>query len=173
MQPATQGNKNQPSPVATGEKTTETAARKPTFTLVENTTAQTFGLGLKAPKQADGQVQQGVNATEPKVKLIPGINKVLTEDWEAAKENKMVQIHLKGDKRNPIAKFKVHDGCETLADLDENDALALIVKCHDREMLKEWLETDKRPGVQEALKTQVDLFERTMQGGRNQNELRV
>ena len=165
---ATQGTKTR----GAGESVNQQRMRRRApFTLVENTTARPFGLSTSAPvvpgeKPGEAEVRGVVPIDwDQCITLKPGINRVDTEKWEAAKKQKMVAKHMKGDKKGGPA-FVEHTDVENLADLPENDALRLIPKTFDRELLGDWLETDNRESVHDALTMQIDLYEKTLKGRR-------
>jgi hypothetical protein len=129
------------------------------FVLIENTTAKLHGIGLPPPGQArteDGKAKEftGIVAVDPKVKLLPGINKVNPQDWEDAKSQRMVQASIKA------GVFREHLDAKSLSEIPQSDANRLIPGTFDRKLLQEWKDTDEREEVQKLIAAQFDLLKR-------------
>lgn len=126
------------------------------FVLIENTSAKLHGLALPLVSggQGEGKEFTGIVAVDPKVKLIPGINKVNPADWELAKQQKMVQVHIKA------GVFREHLQAKTFADINPADVVRMIPNTFDKKLLEEWKAIDDREESQRLIGIQFDLIKR-------------
>lgn len=86
------------------------------------------------------------------IRLLPGVNEVHAESWEKAKQLKVVKHHL------AEGNFKELTGVTSqgLSGMSTADAIDLVEKTLDRELLRSWLGSEKRGAVASAIEVQID-----------------
>lgn len=124
----------------------KTAAVKGTVKVMNNE-ARVHTLGIGYSVTAGGAGRQAKS-----VRLLPGLNEVLASSWEAAKQNPVVQSLIR---KGVFREVQLKQG-SGIAQLSVADAVALVEKTLDRELLRSWKKLDTRSTVLEAIEKQID-----------------
>lgn len=107
--------------------------------LVQNTFPRIQTIGVRVGKEVE-EIKD--------LKLMPGTNEVDAALWKEAKKIKVVRHKLEDEE------FLEMTGT-TLADLKGTKAKEVIRDTFDRDLLKKWLDMEKRPGIQAAIQEQL------------------
>lgn len=125
-----------------GELLAKQAGADADTVLIHNTTAQLFTVALFSPVDP-----KKPGASSKAFRLLPGVNQLPRAQWEKAKGEKMVQLHV-------TEGLFVELGAKSLAELDEKRALELVDLTVDDRLLKTWHGSEQRSKVRAALEAQ-------------------
>jgi len=89
------------------------------------------------------------------VRLIPGTNSVSAEQWEAIKDRPPV---LKLIAKGELVVIKATVNQAGLGEMKEPEAIAIINKTFDTELLKMWAKEEERGKVLDAIGSQMKLI---------------
>lgn len=98
-------------------------------------------------------------ATSAHFTLMPGVNEIPGEVWEKVKAHPVVIHHMKG--RKPMFELErgLKKGEQALAKMSVEDALEFIGDTWRDDLLSEWLASEKRAKVRDALQAQRDKLD--------------
>jgi|SRR5579859_609154 len=86
--------------------------------------------------------------------LQPGVNiEVKTSDWEKAKKIPLIQHYLQTKDLEVVDATGNNDD---LSAFSVSEAVKLVAETFDRNVLNQWLKTDKRSTVTNAIQAQLD-----------------
>lgn len=94
------------------------------------------------------------------VVLMPGANPAVDgKKWAEAATAPMVKALLKLRKRSGLEVDEKIDASDSLADVDENDAVDLVDETVDAKILKKWKASEKRAEVLAAIEAQIEKID--------------
>jgi hypothetical protein len=94
-----------------------------------------------------------VDAMKEPGPLLPGVNSLTREVWDAVKSHPTVRLWLKEGLLSELRSAST-DKLPT----DEGEAVSLVKNTVQDSLLKGWRETEKRPGVLDTIEAQLDLL---------------
>ncbi len=115
--------------------------------LVKNATASLHSLTV--PQDSLPGEERKKTLVHQAHKLLPGVNIVDAELWEAAKKQKMTELHIKEG-------HLVELGSKELQAQPEKTAVKLVKETVDTAALETWASKDKRSSVKKAIKEQLE-----------------
>lgn len=111
-----------------------------------NNEARVHTIGYGYARTAGGAGKKAMT-----IRLLPGLNEVNAQAWEEAKKLKVVAWHVKkGNFQEVVTK------AAGLRGMSSDDAIDLIGKTLDRELLRKWKSEETREAVITALELQID-----------------
>lgn len=99
-----------------------------------------------------GPIAGGQGTKVLSLRLLPGMNEVVSDDWQKAKAARHVQHLLSTRKLEEVGAAAVRG----LGNLSIVDARSTVEQTFDRELLNAWKLAERRPEVTTAIDQQVD-----------------
>lgn len=131
------------------------AKLEPATILVKNHTTSILTIPLPYGRNADGSA-----FGRGEIVLLPGANPAVdAKKWAEAKSAPMIVALLKLRKREGLEVDEKTDASESLADLDENDAIDLVDETVDPKILAKWKKSEKRAEIVAAIEAQIEKLD--------------
>lgn len=119
---------------------------------------------IQLPSSAPGTVVHG-----KVLHLKPGVNMVDAADWEGAKKQHMTQVYMRelikpsaAPEQNPervgayvLVEGRAYPDENQTSKLTPAEVDALVVETLDANLLKGWLQEEKRPAVRKVIEAQI------------------